>query len=37
MSVNQPDKQTRLRWKLGDFVGRWISARLGAWIEGESW
>jgi hypothetical protein len=27
----------RLRWKIGDFLGRWISARLGSWIEGESW
>ncbi len=24
----------RLRWKVGDFVGRWINLRLGTWIEG---
>jgi hypothetical protein len=27
----------RIRWKVGDFVGRWISKRLGEFIEGETW
>ena len=35
--MSDPARIKRLRWKLGDFVGRWISERLGEWIEGELW